>query len=230
MILLVGLNTPAACTHALLLCLLPYGAAAQVDFLTGAPQEQQQPQVQADGSTAAADGSSEESSGNLVRTATAVVDGQAKQFKVEYLMNYPTKGGYMMDVKLSFDYMDTQHRCGSSSMIQGQGLSVRDCGLGFQVCWWVDWAGWGQARMVRTVHGRGCCRGKVCVPGISSLPAASLSSVKTAISCCHQQQMRMLFCMMPWQPHMWCFFGALWSTSAKIVNEYHPSAAACCSG
>jgi hypothetical protein len=42
----------------------------------------------------------------------------------------------------------------------------------------------------------------------------------------------MLFCKMPWQPHMWCFFGALWSTSAqaKRVNEYHHSAAACCSG
>jgi hypothetical protein len=106
--------------------LLPYGAAAQVDFLTGAPQEQQPPQVQADGSTAAADGSSEESSGNLVRTATAVVDGQAKQFKVEYLMNYPTKGGYMMDVKLSFDYMDTQHRCGTP----------RGSGLGW---FWVGW-------------------------------------------------------------------------------------------
>lgn len=50
------------------------------------------------------------SSGRPVRTATAVVDGQAKLFTVEYQGKYPTKGGYFMDVKVSFDHMDTKHR------------------------------------------------------------------------------------------------------------------------
>jgi hypothetical protein len=90
----------------------------QVDFLHGPSDKQQQTTAAAADSAAAADAadaaaadsSSSGSSSNTVRTATAVVDGQAKQFGVEYLMKYPTKGGFMFDVVLSFDHMETQHR------------------------------------------------------------------------------------------------------------------------
>jgi hypothetical protein len=89
----------------------------QVDFLNSTDKQQQQPQADASsaataaGTEAEATSNSSSSDGNSnVRTATAVVDGQAKQFAVEYLMNFPTKGGHMFDVKISFDHMDSQHR------------------------------------------------------------------------------------------------------------------------
>eukprot|EP00878_Enallax_costatus_P012346 GHUV01012895.1.p1 GENE.GHUV01012895.1~~GHUV01012895.1.p1 ORF type:complete len:266 (+),score=123.45 GHUV01012895.1:1179-1976(+) len=79
-------------------------AEGQVDFLQHTSDQQQQ---QASAASAAAAASA---STRPVRTATAVVDGQAKQFTVEYTSKFPTKGGYMVDLKLSFDHMDTQHR------------------------------------------------------------------------------------------------------------------------
>ncbi|WIA16386.1 hypothetical protein OEZ86_007875 [Tetradesmus obliquus] len=80
-------------------------ADGQVDFLQqGDAGAQQAAAAASEAASAAA------SSGRPVRTATAVVDGQAKQFVVEYKAKYPTKGGCFMDVKLSFDHMDTKHR------------------------------------------------------------------------------------------------------------------------
>lgn len=80
-------------------------ADGQVDFLQqGDAGAQQAAAAASEAASAAA------SSGRPVRTATAVVDGQAKQFVVEYTAKYPTKGGCFMDVKLSFDHMDTKHR------------------------------------------------------------------------------------------------------------------------
>jgi hypothetical protein len=89
-------------------------------------------------------------------------------------MNYPTKGGYMMDVKLSFDYMDTQHRYGSCCNLR-LGHIKHNHLLWFrcEVCWWVQ-PGW--LRQARMVRGRGGCRGKACWHRISSSPAASLRS------------------------------------------------------
>eukprot|EP00882_Tetradesmus_deserticola_P011845 GHRQ01012537.1.p1 GENE.GHRQ01012537.1~~GHRQ01012537.1.p1 ORF type:complete len:274 (+),score=150.52 GHRQ01012537.1:738-1559(+) len=80
-------------------------AEGQVDFLqSGDAVEQQAAAAASKAATVAAN------NGRPVRTATAVVDGQAKQFSVEYTGRYPTKGGFFMDVKLSFDHMDTKHR------------------------------------------------------------------------------------------------------------------------
>lgn len=78
--------------------------AAQVDFLQHTADQQQQA---ASAATAAAAASA---TSRPVRTATAVVDGQAKQFVVEYTAKFPTKGGYMLDLKISFDHMETNHR------------------------------------------------------------------------------------------------------------------------
>jgi hypothetical protein len=100
----------------------------QVDFLSSAGKQKQQQQdrgehgdsqaglessseaTEASSSSSSSNGSSSDGSTSVVRTATAVVDGQAKQFTVEYMMKYPTRGGYMFDVKVSFDHMDTVHR------------------------------------------------------------------------------------------------------------------------
>jgi hypothetical protein len=78
-----------------------------VDFLQHTASEAQQQQAAASASAAAAAAAS---TGRPVRTATAIVDGQAKQFTVEYQRIFPTNGGSMVDVKLSFDHMETQHR------------------------------------------------------------------------------------------------------------------------
>lgn len=98
-------------------CLLFWGRH-QVDFFSsqgGQQQTEQQPgrgeddDTRAD-SAAASSNSSSKDSAKQARTATVVVDGQAKQFMVEYVMKFPTKGGHMVDTKLSFDHMDTMHR------------------------------------------------------------------------------------------------------------------------
>eukprot|EP00879_Flechtneria_rotunda_P004235 GHRR01004483.1.p1 GENE.GHRR01004483.1~~GHRR01004483.1.p1 ORF type:complete len:434 (+),score=139.37 GHRR01004483.1:216-1517(+) len=76
----------------------------QVNFLQHSVNQQQQQEAAASKAAAAA------TSRKPVRTATAIVDGQAKQFEVEYTSKFPTKGGYLVDVKLSFDHMVTKHR------------------------------------------------------------------------------------------------------------------------
>lgn len=95
----------AAFTPHISSCCLSFNCCAiQVDFLQHTSDQQQQA---ASAATAAAAASA---TSRPVRTATAVVDGQAKQFTVEYTTRFPTKGGYMVDLKLSFDHMDTNHR------------------------------------------------------------------------------------------------------------------------
>jgi hypothetical protein len=79
-------------------------AEGQVDFLQHTADQQQQTASAATAAAAVA------ATTRPVRTAMAVVDGQAKQFVVEYTSKFPTKGGYMLDLKISFDHMDTNHR------------------------------------------------------------------------------------------------------------------------
>ncbi|KAF8065577.1 hypothetical protein HT031_003178 [Scenedesmus sp. PABB004] len=81
-------------------------ADGQVDFLppTGGGE------AAAAAGAAAAAAAAESGAARPVRSASAVVDGQAKTFDVEYCTKFQTKGGYLFDVKLSFDHMDTKHR------------------------------------------------------------------------------------------------------------------------
>jgi hypothetical protein len=60
---------------------------------------------------AAAAAAAASASARPVRTGTAVVDGQAKQYTVTYLLKHATRGGHIFDVRMTFDHMDTEHRC-----------------------------------------------------------------------------------------------------------------------
>lgn len=44
------------------------------------------------------------------RTAVAIVDGQSKQYTVQYARKFKTNGGYLMDVKVTCDHQETNHR------------------------------------------------------------------------------------------------------------------------
>lgn len=76
-------------------------AEGQVDFLVAAAASEEELAARAAAVKALA---------KAKRTAITVVDGVQKKFDVTYLRSFPTRGGYMMDVRVSYEQQESKHR------------------------------------------------------------------------------------------------------------------------